>query len=73
MKKRVMVEKRIPKYFHRDGNGVHLELNKKYLVDKEGKVCEYEVIGEFKSFYLVLVDGKYKTTINKISDDFNSI
>lgn len=70
MKKRVMVEKRVPKYFHRDGNGVHLKLNNKYMVKKMGKVYEIDVIKEFRSFYLVLVDGKYRSTVNKICDDF---
>lgn len=70
MKKRVMFEKRIPKYFHKDGNGIHLELNEKYLVKKEGKVREYEVIAEYRSFYLVMVDGKYKATVNKVCEEF---
>lgn len=71
MKTRVMIQKRTPKYFHSDGNGVHLELEKTYKIQLGEKILHIRVIKEYIDFYLVMVEeGGYKMTVNKYTNDF---
>lgn len=70
MKTRIMIQKRTPKYFHSDGNGVHLEVDQTYKMQLGDKISNIRVIKEYVDFYLVVVDDKYKTTINKYVNDF---
>lgn len=70
MKTKVMIQKRCPKYFHSDGNGVHLKLNHSYKIVYDEKVLMIRVLKEYTHFYLVLVDEKYKMTINKLVNEF---
>lgn len=65
-----MFEKRIPKYFHSDGNGVHLKKNKRYKIILDERVLNIRVLEEYTNYYLVNVNGNYKMTINKFVNDF---
>ena len=63
------LDNRVPKYYHSDGNGIHLEVGKVYKIRNKGEVAKIEVIREYKYFYLVLLDDKYNYTIHKFFDD----
>lgn len=66
-----MFEKRNPRYFHSDGNGIHLDSNKLYRAKIDGRLSKIRVIEEFKNFYLVVVNESYKMTINKFINEFS--
>lgn len=70
MSNKVMIQKRIPKFFHSDGNGIHLEINKSYYIEKEGILQRIKVLEEYQNYYLVRVNGRYKSTVNKFINDF---
>lgn len=65
-----MFEKRNPRYFHSDGNGIHLNPDKFYRIRHDGRSKKIRVLSEHKNFYLVMVNESYKMTINKFSNDF---
>lgn len=73
MKKRVMIQKRIPKYYHQDGNGIHLVCNKHYTMLVDNQRYRIEVLNEYRDFYLISVEGRYKTTVNKYANNFDII
>lgn len=73
MKTKFMLEKRTPKYFHSDGNGVHLEVNHMYNIEVDNRKILVKVLKEYMYFYLVSVNGKYKMTINKLVNEFKVI
>lgn len=63
-----------PVYYHKDGNGVHLKMNKSYMVERDNCRLVIRVIGEYANFYLVRVGNKYNSTINKfINEDIRII
>lgn len=64
-------DNRIPKYFHSDGNGIHLKVGSNYRLSLNNKTINIYVISEFKHFYLVSVEDKYKTTINKYQESLH--
>ena len=63
-------DSRIPKYFHSDGNGIHLEVGKKYLLISGNIKKEIFVIKEYRHFYFVRVNKKYNENISKYQEDF---
>ncbi|WP_297376715.1 hypothetical protein [uncultured Helcococcus sp.] len=64
-------DNRIPKYFHSDGNGIHLQVGEKYKISLDNRIINIYVISEFKHFYLVKVEDKYQTTINKYQENLH--
>ncbi len=63
-----------PVYYHRDGNGVHLKLYNFYVVERDNTKLVVKVIGEYANYYLVRVEDKYNSTINKfINEDIRII
>lgn len=62
----------IPKYFHKDGNGNHLEVGKRYLIRGNGLEQRVVVIREFSNYYLV-TNGKYEFTLHKLYGEYRII
>lgn len=70
MKDKLMIQKRIPRFFHSDGNGIHLDVNRSYRVLKDSKVLKIKVVKEYQNYYLVKVNARYMSTVSKFTNDF---
>ncbi|MDO4778550.1 MAG: hypothetical protein Q4A42_03235 [Tissierellia bacterium] len=65
--------KTIPKYFHSDGNGIHLDIGEKYMVIVDKVKYKAWVVDELKYFYLLETEKGYKITINKFQEECSII
>lgn len=63
-------DSRVPKYFHSDGNGIHLEVGKKYYMINKNIQKEIFVKREYRHFYQIIVDYKYTESISKYQEDY---
>lgn len=70
MKDKLMIQKRIPRFFHSDGNGIHLDVNRSYRVLKDSKILKIKVVKEYQNYYLVKVNARYMSTVSKFTNDF---